>query len=139
MTGVKTEDRQATHPLQHDEVLRAASDLRRAVLPNDLLRQLRGPFALRQITVATACGTSDRAVRLWEHGGSMRTRHADQLVNLVDTVLILSDTLIPNGFDQWLWTKNRSLDGLRPVNALADGNEVDVKRAAHAFVRGDLV
>lgn len=113
--------------------------LRRAVLPHDVLRALRTSFGLRQVTVAAACGTSDRAVRKWEQGGSMRRRSVERLTALADIVLVLSTTLIGAGFDQWLWARLRTLDSARPVELLAQDRPEPVLAAARAFAGGDIV
>jgi len=113
--------------------------LRRAVLPSDQLTLLRRKFRLRQTTIATACGATDRTVRNWEKGLPIRQRHADRLAVLAETVLILSSTLVNDGFDQWLCARVRLLDGRRPAEVLGGDGSDEVFGAAHAFADGSYV
>lgn len=120
-------------------VERARARLEAAVLPADVLRVLRHDVGLTQATVAAACGSTDRSVRQWERGGSIRRRNADRLFALADTVLVLCETLTLDGVEQWLWSRMRALQGRRPVELLADGEHEEVVAAARRFVEGTYV
>lgn len=120
-------------------VEQARARLESAVLPADVLQVLRHDVGLTQATVAAACGSTDRSVRQWERGGSIRRRNADRLFALVDTVLVLCETLTLDGIEQWLWARMRALNGRRPLELLAEGEHEDVVATARLFVEGTYV
>lgn len=78
---------------------------------------------------------SDRAVRGWRTG-DIRADQYDQLAQLRDLVMLLSDSLTPRGVGQWLHARNRLLDGQRPIDLLAEKHYERVRRAAEAFTDG---
>ncbi len=123
--------------LERKEVAEAVDRLRRAVLPKDVLGVLRHQFKLRQQTIGAACSITERTVRNWESGQSIRRRHADRLSALADVVLVISETLLLDGVDPWLWARLRLLGGHRAVELLGVDEVDGVLTAARAFVEGD--
>lgn len=96
------------------------------------------PYGLTQAAIASAVGVSDRAVRGWRSANPRADRY-DQLAELRDLVGLLADSLSPRGVGQWLHARNRTLDGARPIDLLAEGDVKRVETAARAFVEGSYV
>lgn len=81
---------------------------------------------------------SDRTVRGWAHSTARPERY-DRLAELRDLVVLLSESLSERGVGQWLRARNRLLDGVRPIDGLAQGRSEQVREAAQAFVDGSYV
>lgn len=90
-----------------------------------------------------ACPAADlegrRSVRNWTNETPLRRRHEERLQALREIVLLLDDSLALRGVGQWFRAHNRSLDGRRPLDVLADGDFEAVRRAAAAFAEGAYV
>ncbi|MPZ71814.1 MAG: DUF2384 domain-containing protein [Nitriliruptorales bacterium] len=115
-----------------------AMTLDRAVEAGEIVSALRG-YGFTQADVARAVGVSDRAVRNWSGQVALRRGHEEQLQTLRQIVLLLSDSLTPRGVGQWFRAHNRTLDGRRPLDVLADGDAEAVRGAAAAFADGAYV
>src|SRR2546423_7911152 len=92
--------------------------------------------AFTQPDVGSATGVSDRSVRTWANDTPLRRRHEERLQALRQIVLLLDDSLTPRGVGQWFRAHNRTLDGRRPLDVLADDDSDAVRRAATAFAEG---
>lgn len=115
-----------------------AHTLDRAIEADEIVAALRG-FGFTQHDVAAAVGVSDRSVRNWSHETPLRRRNEERLQALRQIVLLLSDSLSQRGVGQWFRAHNRTLDGRRPIDVLADGDVEGVRRAAAAFADGAYV
>lgn len=114
-----------------------ATSLDRAVEPVEIVQALRA-YKVTQADVARAVRVTPRAVRGWKDS-SVRPENYDRLTELRDLVVLLSDSLSERGVGQWLHAKNRLLDGVRPIDAIAEGRYEAVHAAAEAFVDGNYV
>lgn len=114
-----------------------ADTLDRAVEASEIVDALK-PFGITQVDVAAVTRVTDRAVRGWRTG-DIRADRYDQLAQLRDLVLLLSDSLTHRGVGQWLHAMNRLLGGQRPIDLLADERFEEVREAAEAFVDGSYV
>jgi transcriptional regulator with XRE-family HTH domain len=115
-----------------------STTLDRAVEADEIVAALRS-YGFTQAAVARAVGVSDRAVRNWSGETTLRRRHEERLQILRQIVLLLSDSLSPRGVGQWFRAHNRTLDGRRPLDVLADSDAEPVRRAAAAFADGAYV
>lgn len=114
-----------------------AATLDRAIEASEIVDALK-PFGISQLDVAAVTQVSDRAVRGWRTN-DIRADRYDQLAQLRDLVLLLSDSLTPRGVGQWLHAMNRLLDGQRPIDLLAQDHYDEVRSAAEAFIDGSYV
>lgn len=110
----------------------------RAVEADEILRALQG-YGLTQADIAAAVGVTDRAVRDWLQTKPLRHQNEKRLHDLRQVVLLLDDSLSRRGVGQWFRARNRSLDGRRPLDVLAEGDFEAVHRAATAFADGAYV
>jgi hypothetical protein len=115
-----------------------ASTLDRAIEADEIVAALRN-FGFTQHDVAVAVGVSDRSVRNWSHETPLRRRNEERLQAFRHIVLLLSDSLSSRGVGQWFRAHNRTLDGRRPLDVLAEGDIEAVRRAAAAFADGAYV
>jgi transcriptional regulator with XRE-family HTH domain len=115
-----------------------AATLDRAVEADEIVAALRA-YGFTQADVAAATGVSERSVRNWANDTPLRRRHEERLQALRQIVLLLDDSLTPRGVGQWFRAHNRSLDGRRPLDVLADDDFEAVRRAAAAFAEGAYV
>lgn len=115
-----------------------AHTLDRAVEADEIVAALR-TFGFTQNDVAAAVGVSDRSVRNWSHEAPLRRRHEERLQAFRQIVLLLTDSLSPRGVGQWFRAHNRTLDGRRPLDVLAEGDSEAVHRAAVTFADGTYV
>lgn len=111
--------------------------LDRAVEAPEIVQALRS-YGVTQAEVGSVTGVSDRAVRGWARS-AIRPERYDKLAELRDLVVLLSDSLTARGVGQWLHARNRLLGGARPIEALIEGRDQDVRQAAQAFVDGSYV
>lgn len=74
-------------------------------------------------------------MRDWR-AGSIRPDQYDRLAGLRDLALLLSDSLTPRGFGQWLHAKNVLVTGLRQIDVLAENRHDDVQAAAESLIEG---
>lgn len=114
-----------------------AATLDRAIEASEIVDALK-QFGISQLDVAAVTQVSDRAVRGWRTN-DIRADRYDQLAQLRDLVLLLSDSLTPRGVGQWLHAMNRLLDGQRPIDLLAQDRHDEVRSAAEAFIDGSYV
>ena len=110
-------------------------DLRRAVAADQIVRAL-SRLGLTQRQIASAAGATDRSVRNWAATGPA---YDERIRELSEISLILSETATPRGVTQWLNARNRLLDGMRPVDLIAQGEADRVRAAAESLVAGDYV
>ncbi len=103
------------------------------------VRYLRREMGLTEQDLATATGAADRTVRRWLAGTSPQSRHAERLDDVKTVVEELADSLTAKGVKQWLYGRNRNLDGARPIECLRKGEFEAVYKAAQAFSRGYYV
>lgn len=115
-----------------------APTLDRAIEADEIVAALRS-FGFTQHDVAVAVGVSDRSVRNWSHETPLRRRNEERLQAFRQIVLLLSDSLSSRGVGQWFRAHNRTLDGRRPLDVLAEGDVEAVRRAAAAFADGAYV
>ena len=111
-------------------------DLRRAVAADQIVRAL-SRLGLTQRQIASAAGATDRSVRNWAATGAIRPAYDERIRELSEISLILSETATPRGVTQWLNARNRLLDGMRPVDLIAQGEADRVRAAAESLVAGD--
>jgi hypothetical protein len=114
------------------------SQLNRAVESKDVVRGLQG-FGLTQEALAHATGASERSVRNRLHTSSARPRSVERLHDLLEIVLLLSESLTQRGVAQWFQARNRLLGGHRSLDLLARGEYDKVREAAAAYVDGAYV
>jgi transcriptional regulator with XRE-family HTH domain len=115
-----------------------ATTLDRAVEAEEIVTALRH-YGFTQADVALATGVSERSVRNWSKDTHLRRRHEERLQALRQIVLLLDDSLTPRGVGQWFRAHNRTLDGRRPLDVLAEDDFDAVRQAATAFGEGAYV
>jgi transcriptional regulator with XRE-family HTH domain len=104
------------------------------------VRYLRGSTGLTESDLAAGTGASTRTVRRWTRQESdPQPRYERQIDDLSTIVAILEVTLTPKGIQQWLRSRNRTLDGKRPIELLKESEFERVKDAACAFEQGYYV
>lgn len=116
--------------------LALAEDLARTVEADRLVRLLMDRGLLTQTTIADATGAAVRSVRNWASGAQLRQQFDDRLRVLAEVIGMLSTTVTPRGFGQWLNARNRMLDGGRPVEAISADEFDAVRRAARKISGG---
>ncbi len=117
----------------------ATKRLGRAVEAPDLVAALR-IYGLHPIDIARVVNVDVETMAAWKVRGAkpQASTHA-KLEDLREIILLLSDSLSPRGVGQWLYARNRILDGQRPLDALRDGHKKGTLGAARAFVDGAYV
>ena len=117
-----------------------SAQLSRAVEAGDLLAAMTG-YGIAQRDVAHITQVDPKTVYAWKKGVRPRAQAYDRLSGLREVVLVLSDSLTPRGVGQWMHARNRLLDGQRPVDVLATGEDgrAQVLAAASSFVDGAYV
>jgi hypothetical protein len=89
---------------------------------------------LGQRVVAYATGLrSPKAVGRWTTGTNPHREQDKKLRNLYRTVLILRESYGPETIRAWLEGANPDLGDVAPIDALRQGRDVDVFRAAEDF------
>jgi transcriptional regulator with XRE-family HTH domain len=108
--------------------------------PRDAVRYLRSNTGLTETDLVDGTGASERTVRRWAHDHSQpQTRYQRQIDDLRTIVSVLEPTLTARGIRQWLRSRNRYLDGQRPIDVLRDGRFDRVHEAANAFNDGSYL
>lgn len=75
---------------------------------------------ITQAELASAVGTSVRTVQNWAKGGTPRGTTATRLVDVQHLVNELREVYTDEGIQIWLRSRNRNLDGRRPIELLAE-------------------
>jgi transcriptional regulator with XRE-family HTH domain len=78
---------------------------------------------LRVAEIGEIAGVSERAVQNWSSGKSKPDGPSrERLLELKYVIEELSDVYTPEGIEVFLHSRQRALDGKRPVDVLRDGN-----------------
>lgn len=88
---------------------------------------------LGQRIVAYATGVTPKAVGRWLTGTTPHPEQGKKLRNLYRTVLILGEVYGGETIRAWLEGANPDLGDSAPIDALREGRNVDVFRAAEDF------
>lgn len=75
---------------------------------------------ITQAELASAVGTSVRTVQNWARGGTPRGTTATRLVDVQHLVNELREVYTDEGIQIWLRSRNRNLNGRRPIELLAE-------------------
>jgi transcriptional regulator with XRE-family HTH domain len=101
------------------------------------VRYLRREVGLTETDLADGTGAAVRTVRRWAQDRTEpQRRYQPRIDDLRAVVEILDETLTSKGIAQWLRSRNRYLDGDRPIDVLREGEYSRVKEAADAFRDG---
>ncbi len=113
--------------------------LKRAVEASDLVVAFKD-YGVSQADLATVAEVDPKTVYAWKAKSARpRATAYTRLDGLRDIVGVLSDSLSSRGVGQWLHAQNRALGGKRPLDALQEGNQQAVLRAARSFIDGSYV
>lgn len=111
MTKVTSPERRSDRDRGNVTYMRIVDDVTRSVIT--------------QAELASAVGASVRTVQNWTRGGtSPRGTTATRLVDVQHLVNELRAVYTDEGIQIWLRSRNRNLDGRRPINLLAE-DEID--------------
>jgi Protein of unknown function (DUF2384) len=108
--------------------------------PIDIVRFLQRTVRLTQKEIAHIVGADERTVRRWlspDAVGEPQRRLAQRIDDVRDLVTLLADTLPGEQTARWMRSRNRLLDGERPIELLARGQYQQVSEVAHAYADGD--
>lgn len=75
---------------------------------------------ITQAELASAVGASVRTVQNWARGGTPRGTTATRLVDVQHLVNELREVYTDEGIQIWLRSRNRNLNGRRPIELLAE-------------------
>lgn len=93
-----------------------------------ITQQLRA-IGLTPSELAEIAGVQTRQVYRWENGEfSPQGTAKDHLLDLDYVVKQLSEVYTEQGIDIWLHSRNRLLNGQRPIELLKEGNFAEVIR-----------
>lgn len=89
--------------------------------------------------IASVTGVRERQVQNWSAGSSRpRDISRDRLVDVHYLVQQLAEVYKPEGVDIWLHARNRSLEGERPIDMLAQGEFKPVLAAVDRLRAGGM-
>ena len=92
---------------------------------------------ITQAELASAVGASVRTVQNWTSGGTTpRGTTANRLVDLQHVVNVLREVYTDEGVQIWLRSRNRNLEGKRPIDLLAEDQIEVVLAEVHRVVGG---
>lgn len=91
---------------------------------------------ITQSELAHAVGTSVRTVQNWTRGSAPRGQTAIRLVDMQYLVGELRDVYNDDAIQIWLRSRNRNLEGERPLELIAKGRYDEVLAEAQTIVRG---
>lgn len=112
--------------------------LKSAQEPSDIVRHLRYNGLSNQI-LAYILGVTNHTAYCWGIG-RMHCDRVEGLKKLQTLVIVLREGgLTEEGVSQWLFAKNRRLNGITPIKYLADKNYDSVIEAAKAFAEGSYI
>jgi Protein of unknown function (DUF2384) len=86
--------------------------------------------------IAVATGVHLRQVQNWATGSKPRGATQERLLDLEYLVKQLSEVYTAEGVTIWLHSRNRLLQGRRPLDLLADGHIDDVLAVVDRLVEG---
>ena len=105
--------------------------------PLQTVQYLRRQGGLSEVDLADGTGASPRTVRRWAHARTQpQARYQRHIDDLRMVVALLDDSLTAKGTRQWLCSRNRYLNGQRPIDVLREGQFDRVQEAAQAFRDG---
>ncbi len=94
---------------------------------------------ITQTDLAKAVGTTVRTVQNWASGSARpKGKSAERLVDVSQIVTALRDVFRDEAIHIWLRTRNRNLDGRRPLELLAAGDVDQVLAEVNNLVRGPM-
>lgn len=89
--------------------------------------------------LAQMTGVRERQVQHWVAGSSKpQNETRDRLVDVHYLVLQLKEVYKPEGVEIWLHSRNRGLDGRRPIELLIDGDFEPVLKAVDRLRTGAM-
>ncbi len=91
---------------------------------------------ITQTELAAAVGTSPRTVQNWTRGVAPRGKTALRLLDVQHLVGELRDVYNDEAIQIWLRSRNRNLDGRRPIDLLSEDRIDDVLAEVQNIVRG---
>lgn len=92
---------------------------------------------ITQAELAKAVGATVRTVQNWTSGTARpRGKSAERLLDISQIVEALSEVYRGEGIHIWLRSRNRNLDGRRPLELLADGAFEEVLGEVDNIARG---
>ena len=96
--------------------------------------------ALTLAEIGEIVGAGERAIQKWA-AGTARPEGAkrDRLLELQYVIEELSDVYKPEGVDIWLHSRQRALDGRRPLDVLKDGEFQTVLQLVQRLAGGPKV
>ncbi|MDQ1746702.1 MAG: hypothetical protein QOD07_965 [Frankiaceae bacterium] len=98
------------------------ADERRSTLYRHVVADARS-VGLRVAEIGEIAGVGERAVQNWSSGKSKPDGASrDRLLELKYVIEELSDVYTPEGIEVFLHSRQRALDGMRPIDVLRDGN-----------------
>jgi DNA-binding transcriptional regulator YiaG len=98
------------------------ADERRSTLSRHVVADARS-VGLRVAEIGEIAGVGERAVQNWSSGKSKPDGASrDRLLELKYVIEELSDVYTPEGIEVFLHSRQRALDGMRPIDVLRDGN-----------------
>lgn len=105
------------------------------------VRHLRVQIGLTETDLANGTGAAVRTVRRWisPRPTIPQARYARAIDDMTAITAELKDSFTARGIRQWLNSRNRYLEGRRPIELIAEGQYERVREAANALHEGYYV